>query len=136
MYSSILLASAVSNKYIKKLGAIGRGYPWLPENASIVDAYTPFEAEGCDLPRSGVPPGRYVCGDKEIFAMYVRRELRDLDDEDRQRFLKTMMTVYDTKTGAGQEVYGEAFLGMDTLVLLHHEGASQRDADHLHQGKI
>eukprot|EP00635_Sarcinochrysidales_sp_CCMP3193_P011712 CAMPEP_0118902866 /NCGR_PEP_ID=MMETSP1166-20130328/7961_1 /TAXON_ID=1104430 /ORGANISM="Chrysoreinhardia sp, Strain CCMP3193" /LENGTH=640 /DNA_ID=CAMNT_0006842081 /DNA_START=1 /DNA_END=1923 /DNA_ORIENTATION=+ len=140
----------VSNKY-SHLGPIGEGYPWAARG-SVVDAYAPFEAR-LDPPETskaiewnldvnaGLAPGEYVLrastGETTVvYSTYVRRELRELDDEDRERYANATRVLYATSTERGREIYGSPkFLGLDALVTLHHEAAAQRDADHMHQGQ-
>ena len=46
-----------------------------------------------------------------FMSKHVRREIRSLSDADREGFLSAVASVYSTPTKAGQERYGEDFLG-------------------------
>ena len=49
----------------------------------------------------------------------VRREIRKLDEEDRDAYLSALHTVYTTGTAEGQEKYGEDFTSHGDLAALH-----------------
>ena len=46
-----------------------------------------------------------------FMSKHIRREVRTLSEDDRIMFLKTLATVMATPTKAGQELYGDDFLG-------------------------
>ena len=149
----------VWNKYTQRLGPIGEDYPWRGSSV-IIDAQGPWYAQslrpderwellnesgssvsvqwGSRFECQGVAEGAYTLVSKNlsksIYAMFVRRELRDLDDDDRERLLRAMSVIYQTSTFEGRRIYGSAFTGLDAVVTLHQESAAQRDADHIHQG--
>lgn len=150
----------VWNKYTTRLGPIGEQYPWR-DGRTIVDAWAPWSSQ-LRVNGEAVEANWTLVGDHNVtwsgprevevdvgaytleaahgphreslrlLSMYVRREYRELDDDDRVRFLTALKVVYDTASGSDQ--MGPDFLGMDFLVRLHHETAAQRDADHMHQG--
>ena len=86
-------------------------------------------------------PGRYVVEavteDAEILsfsvtAKRVRRELRSLSVEERERYLDAMQVLYATDDDEGKRLYGPDFQSMNALVIMHLLGAADRDCDHYH----
>ena len=71
---------------------------------------------------------------RTLHALRVRRELRQLDDEDAARFVNALKTMYALPTAEGQLRYGPDYVGQDDILQWHYNGAYQMDADHLHQG--
>lgn len=69
-----------------------------------------------------------------VMVRYIKRELRELSQEDRQTFLDALETVYRVHTAEGRQIYGEGYKGIETLVAKHMYGAAQRDCDHWHDG--
>mmetsp|Transcript_19118 Transcript_19118/g.58930 ORF Transcript_19118/g.58930 Transcript_19118/m.58930 type:complete len:640 (-) Transcript_19118:784-2703(-) len=133
--------TAIVDAYSAYSGAL------VDENGTrVLDATWALTSDGASVDTpvfAGLAPGKYTLRastpQKEeatvtLVSSYVRREVRELDAKDRERLLKAMRVVYDTPTVRGRELYGPSFLGADGLVTLHHSGACQRDADHLHQG--
>lgn len=70
---------------------------------------------------------------KTIHAKYVRREIRELSDDDRNSFLDTLKKLYLVEPDEAA-TYGEAFTTIKDLVNNHLNGAAARDCDHLHDG--
>ena len=67
-----------------------------------------------------------------VTAKYVRRELRDLSDADRERYFSALHVVYSTDDAAGRTLYGDDFKSAAWFVRQHLYGAAQRDCDHWH----
>eukprot|EP00640_Fibrocapsa_japonica_P002021 CAMPEP_0113938470 /NCGR_PEP_ID=MMETSP1339-20121228/4898_1 /TAXON_ID=94617 /ORGANISM="Fibrocapsa japonica" /LENGTH=526 /DNA_ID=CAMNT_0000941603 /DNA_START=412 /DNA_END=1992 /DNA_ORIENTATION=+ /assembly_acc=CAM_ASM_000762 len=80
--------------------------------------------------------GRDVVGEitQELVVKYVRRELRTLDEEDRDKTMDVMATLWKVSTEEGQALYGPDYQGMDTLLKFHLMLAGAQDCDHFHQG--
>jgi hypothetical protein len=70
----------------------------------------------------------------KVNAKYVRREVRELTDEDREAFLSTLAVLYNLNQDEGEKKYGSDYISMDNLVLVHLELAGNRTCDHLHDG--
>ena len=67
-----------------------------------------------------------------VNVKYVRRELRDLSTDDRERYFSAMQALYFTEQTTGAQLYGEDFRNADWFVRMHLYGAAQRDCDHWH----
>ena len=67
-----------------------------------------------------------------MHVKYVRREIRELTAEDRERYLGAVQVIYNTDTAAGQQLYGSAYRGSEWLVREHLYGAASKMCDHWH----
>ena len=67
-----------------------------------------------------------------VVAKYVRRELRSLDDADREAFLAALHTIYSLSSDEGKQKYGESYEGIAYFARIHLYGAAARDCDHWH----
>lgn len=65
---------------------------------------------------------------------YVRREIRDLTEEDLSATMDAMYALWTTSDEDGQQKYGEDFHNITYLLEMHHFNAAWRDADHFHEG--
>ena len=65
---------------------------------------------------------------------YVRREIRSLSTEDLNKTMNAMATLWHTREAPGQVMYGPNFHNITYFTLGHYFSASQRNADHIHQG--
>lgn len=82
------------------------------------------------------PTGNVVAS-AAIFArcIYVKREIRALSIDDREKFLDAMHTIWTTSTDQGRLKYGPKFTGMDQFVAVHADQATgDLDCDHWHEG--
>lgn len=70
----------------------------------------------------------------EVLCRYVRRELRDLTVDDRNRLFKSMEVLYRVPTASGRLLYGDGYSSAAEFVRIHNELAGQRDCDHMHDG--
>jgi len=78
--------------------------------------------------------GLRVQHDTVLTSMYVRRELRSLDDDDLEDFMEGMMTIYTTLTEDGQRQYGPDFRSSIHFTEMHLDYAGDRECDHMHDG--
>ena len=70
-----------------------------------------------------------------IFVRYVRREVRSLEVPDRDALFAAWKTVINQKDEvAGKKMYGDDFMSMNRLMVLHNNLAGAKDCDHLHDG--
>jgi hypothetical protein len=69
-----------------------------------------------------------------VKAKYVRREVRDLTETDREAFFETMKVLYSVPQAKGEDKYGSNYISMEKLVLVHLELAGDQTCDHLHDG--
>lgn len=68
-----------------------------------------------------------------IFVKYVRREVRNLNEDDRARFLKAAHTLWTVSTREGRESgYSEEYVDINYLALIHNDLAGNWVCDHLH----
>lgn len=56
---------------------------------------------------------------KDVYVKYVRRELRDLTEEDRGVYFSTMAEFYGVSVREGKEKYGTAFGNSDLMAAYH-----------------
>eukprot|EP00903_Cladosiphon_okamuranus_P019382 g17822.t1 len=69
-----------------------------------------------------------------VMVKYVRREIRQLTDEDREAFFDAMETLYRLPTAEGTALYGKEYKGINFFVQMHLDGAGVKDCDHWHDG--
>ncbi len=67
-------------------------------------------------------------------CMYVRREIRDLLEDDLNSVMDAMYTLWSTDEDTGQELYGESYHSASYFAAAHDFNAAQQDADHIHEG--
>lgn len=67
-------------------------------------------------------------------ALYVRREIRQLTDADRELLLAAMWVPYSTAEDEGKRTYGENYMALESIHQMHNYWASDRTCDHLHDG--
>ena len=92
-------------------------------------------------------PGQYeidlTCTDQDgnpylltdtVDVYYVRREMRELTDADRDRYLDTFLLLSKVSGEEGRAKYGEHYHDLDYFVALHLNAASKRSHDHIHDG--
>jgi hypothetical protein len=65
---------------------------------------------------------------------YVRRELRQLDDDDRSLFFNSAKVLWDTSAEDGRSTYGSNFITAKEFTIMHSAMAASRDCDHMHDG--
>lgn len=71
---------------------------------------------------------------REGVCMYVRREFRALSESDLDATMDAMATLWYTSEEKGQHLYGSNFHNSTYIASAHYFGASQQDADHIHEG--
>jgi len=67
-------------------------------------------------------------------CMYVRREIRDLSEDDLNSVMDAMYTLWSTDEDTGQKLYGESYHSASYFAAAHDFNAAQQDADHIHEG--
>ena len=65
-----------------------------------------------------------------VQAKLVRRELRSLDDDERERYFAALQTLYKYSQEEGEQIYGAGYKSASWLVRQHIYGAAQQDCDH------
>ncbi len=69
-----------------------------------------------------------------VICYYVRRELRDLTADDLSTTMDTYYSLWQYSEEEGQQLYGSNFHNATYFTSAHYFGASQREADHIHEG--
>ena len=62
----------------------------------------------------------------EVSCRYVRREIRDLTDADREEFLEALKVYYTMGTEEGRAKYGHEFFNYERITAFHSSPASSR----------
>jgi hypothetical protein len=70
--------------------------------------------------------------DFDVDARIVRYELRDLSDEDRERYFSALRVLHTTGHEEGARKYGPQYRSIDFLVRQHLYGAADKACDHWH----
>lgn len=112
---------------------------WFPEEGNValegrVVKHT-FETVGRKavvLTQTVVATGQKFHLHGHIMVKYVRREIRQLHEADREAFFDAMETLYRLPTKEGNKVYGDIYKGIDFFVQMHLDGAGVKDCDHWH----
>lgn len=74
---------------------------------------------------------RYTC---VMICRYVRREIRDLFEKDREMIFDTMRQMMDISTSRGVALFGSQYRDYNHFVRQHQELTGRRDGDQLHDG--
>ncbi|CAN0546478.1 unnamed protein product, partial [Ectocarpus sp. 12 AP-2014] len=71
-----------------------------------------------------------------VMVKYVRREIRNLTDEEREELFDAMFTLWSVRVdgGNGKELYGDDYADIFAINRLHYKGASPYECDHFHDG--
>eukprot|EP00611_Tribonema_gayanum_P026172 TRINITY_DN614_c0_g1_i2.p1 TRINITY_DN614_c0_g1~~TRINITY_DN614_c0_g1_i2.p1 ORF type:complete len:636 (-),score=156.71 TRINITY_DN614_c0_g1_i2:706-2613(-) len=69
-----------------------------------------------------------------VVVKYVRREIRQLIDQDREAFFNAVSVLQRVPTRVGQRLYGSDYYSKDYLVRMHLYFGGTADCDHWHQG--
>lgn len=77
---------------------------------------------------------KILSGMDYVFTKYVRRELRNLNDDDRTRWFSTLRLLYEYNTTEGRLKFGHQFKSAYDFVRIHNSLSGHLDCDHLHGG--
>jgi hypothetical protein len=69
-----------------------------------------------------------------LAVKYVRREIRTLSENDREKVFDAMLTLYKTNQTEGEALYGSKYISIETFMYYHLSGAGSSDCDHWHDG--
>lgn len=69
-------------------------------------------------------------------CLYVRRELRNLNDDDLGITMDAMYALWSTAEEVGQSKFGANFHNSTYFVEAHHFNAAWQDGDHIHEGTL
>jgi len=67
-----------------------------------------------------------VASEYQVMGKYVRREIRALSVDDRNRLLNAMYTLYVVDDTQGKALYGPKFKTIDYFTLKHLEGSADK----------
>jgi len=67
-------------------------------------------------------------------CIYIRRELRQLTDDDRDAALDAMYEMWEVSESTGQKKYGDDYHASTYFTEAHHFNAAWQDGDHIHEG--
>jgi hypothetical protein len=70
----------------------------------------------------------------KALCMYVRREIRDLSDQDLSATMDSMYALWTSSMEDGQAKYGQWFKNSTYFASAHDFNAAWQDADHIHEG--
>jgi hypothetical protein len=91
-----------------------------------------FETPGTYTLEALIPGDETVKTTFTVTAKIVRREIRDLTEDDREAYFSAMHKMYTIGQVAGEAKYGSDFMSSDFLVREHLYGAAQKECDHWH----
>ena len=69
-----------------------------------------------------------------FFCRYVRRDVRHLDNWDRDMFLDAMQMLVQLQKHEGQDMFGDSYKTLDDYVQIHLDQAGNKLCDHMHDG--
>ena len=67
-----------------------------------------------------------------VYGKYVRRELRQLNDEDRSDFMNAAATLWKTSTVDGKKLYGDRYYDIHYMAIVHNDLAGNSACDFIH----
>lgn len=141
-----LLVEPMRDTYLKVTNTIADAkYKWTIHGAGD---QTKESYWGTDVTVSFPIPGTYTLEVEEVdttgttlredtkvlVCKYVRREVRQLSEVDREKFLDAMFTVYNVSTTEGKKKYGDKFRNNEEFVKIHNELAGSHDCGKWHVG--
>jgi hypothetical protein len=93
----------------------GARYLARPPRATILSSHV-GSGRGADAPAGSLAPARSLA---RRAARYVRREVRDLTDTDRDAILDAMRVMYKTPLVEGRKTYGADFVDAGYIAAVH-----------------
>ncbi|CAM9333791.1 unnamed protein product, partial [Ascophyllum nodosum] len=102
------------------------------EGREVTHVFKTVGRQRIRLSQTAVATGRTLYIETYIMVKYVRREIRQLNDKDREAFFNAMEAIYRLPTAQGRDIYGEEYLGIEFFVQMHLDGAGVIECDHWH----
>ncbi|CAM9513044.1 unnamed protein product [Ectocarpus sp. 12 AP-2014] len=102
------------------------------EGRTVEHTFTSVGLHDVSLMQIDVATGKVYRMSSHVMVKYVRREIRQLKDEDREAFFDALETLYRLPTPEGNAVYGDEYKGINFFVQMHLDGAGVKDCDHWH----
>ena len=84
--------------------------------------------------RNAVTGQLHTSTDLAVIGKYVRRELRQLADQDRVAFFQAISTMQRIPTQVGKKIYGPKYRSKDFFNRIHLYYGGSKSCDHWHQG--
>jgi hypothetical protein len=72
--------------------------------------------------------------EQEVVVKYVRREVEDLTDADREAFLDAFHTLWEVNTVDGQALYGKNYKSLHYFASIHNDAGANAVCDEFHGG--
>lgn len=123
---------------IETTGEVLRTPEIVGASASKVQARTSTPVLRLTLTSVGNLVVRAKVGDKQysrnLWARYVRREIREMSEAARERYLNAAFVMCQLSLEEGRRVYGPGFRTNDEFTRIHLNLAGDRDVDRLHSG--
>jgi hypothetical protein len=146
---SVLVEPYRETKFTFSSPVVGCSYSWSLEG--VTESIGEFVLTGTSNDGSfyatAYKPGEYAlkitesCRDgtsgsftQEVWVKYVRRELSNLNDVDREEFLDAFRTLWDVNTLEGQGLYGPRYRSLYFFASLHNDGGGNSICDAFHGG--
>ncbi|CAN0120597.1 unnamed protein product [Pylaiella littoralis] len=113
-------------------------FKWSFEDGTVLEgreverSFTAVGQHAVSLSQIIVSTGNIIQITATVMVKYVRREIRQLTDRDREAFFDTMETIYRLPTAEGNARYGDEYKGIEFFVQMHLDGAGVADCDHWH----
>ncbi|CAM9678592.1 unnamed protein product [Ectocarpus sp. 12 AP-2014] len=102
------------------------------EGRTVERTFTSVGLHDVSLMQIDVATGKVYRMSSHVMVKYVRREIRQLKEEDREAFFDALETLYRLPTSEGNAVYGDEYKGINFFVQMHLDGAGVKDCDHWH----
>lgn len=97
----------------------------------IIQSVGDVRVKGIALDDQGVIEGS---SEGTLLVRYVRREIRDLTAEDRNRYLDALHVMWEVEGNDGRQQFTDKYISSNELLALHGTNSALRDNDHFHNG--
>lgn len=67
-----------------------------------------------------------------IYSKYVRRNILELTEEDKEIFLNAYITLWKVSTSDGKKLYGDGYRSMNYFTMVHNDGSTSGVYDQFH----
>ncbi|CAM9705683.1 unnamed protein product, partial [Hapterophycus canaliculatus] len=113
-------------------------FKWSFEDGTVIEGrvvkhmFTAVGSHEVSLSQTIVSTGEIRQIQVSVMVKYVRREIRQLSQTDREAFFDAMEQLYRLPTAEGNKLYGDEYKGIQFFVQMHLDGAGVADCDHWH----
>ncbi|CAN0073283.1 unnamed protein product [Ascophyllum nodosum] len=102
------------------------------EGREVTHTFKSVGLQRVRISQTVVATGKTYHLEAQVMVKYVRREIRQLNHEDREAFFNAVETIYRVPTLEGNAVYGNDYKGIEYFVQMHLDGAGREECDHWH----